>query len=295
MQVLPILFAVISFAGAQEFPIWNTAYGYLTRFGIPEAERIFRAEEKILTESKVNRISGGVPAVVGQYPYQAGIISDIVDIKARGMCGGSLISANKVLTAAHCWYDGKNQAWRFTVVLGSVFIFQGGVRVQTTDVKIHPQWSPLLVRNDVAVATLPEPVQISDTIAPIALPSEEESRESFVGTSAIATGFGITNTGEKVTESQTLNSVRLRVISNKLCSLAFPFVIQNSHLCTSGLGGHSTCGGDSGGPLVAEASGKRVLIGITSFGSAFGCQIGMPAAYTRVSSFLSFISENISE
>lgn len=63
------LLALASFAYAEyAVPLEsNTAYGYLTRFGIPEAERIRKAEEKYISES---RIVGGVPAAPGQYAYQ---------------------------------------------------------------------------------------------------------------------------------------------------------------------------------------------------------------------------------
>ncbi|CAF4855942.1 unnamed protein product [Pieris macdunnoughi] len=289
MQLVIVLLALVSIAFGAGVPTWNTAYGYLTRFGIPEAERILKAEESINELEQVTRISGGVPAALGQYPYQAGIISEIKNTEGRGMCGGSLVSETKVLTAAHCWYDGKNQASKLTVVLGSVYLFKGGIRLETTDVQTHPHWSPLLIRNDIAMVTLPQKVALSDTVAPIALPSEVQAGETFVGAFAVASGYGITSNDEKVTTNQSLNHVRLRVITRAVCSMAFPFIIQESHLCTSGVGGVSTCGGDSGGPLVAGDGGSRILIGITSFGSSLGCQFGLPAAYTRVSSFLDFI------
>ena len=37
------------------------------------------------------------------------------------------------------------------------------------------------------------------------------------------------------------------------------------------------------------SAGKYRQIGITSFGSGFGCEIGYPAAFTRVASFLEWI------
>jgi len=43
------------------------------------------------------KIIGGQPATLGQFPHQAAII-----INNSGFCGGSLICANWVLTAAHC-------------------------------------------------------------------------------------------------------------------------------------------------------------------------------------------------
>jgi hypothetical protein len=49
--------------------------------------------------------------------------------------------------------------------------------------------------------------------------------------------------------------------------------------------------GDSGGPLVyLESDGLYTEVGIVSFGAAPGCQQGYPIAFTRVSSYLSWIS-----
>ncbi|CAG4952863.1 unnamed protein product [Colias eurytheme] len=290
MQVLAVLLVgLLSVAYADVDPLSNTAYGYLTRFGIPEAERIRKAEDAALA----SRIVGGVPAAPGQYPYQAGLISDIIGINGNGVCGGSLISENRVLTAAHCWFDGQNQAWRFTVVLGSVYLFHGGTRVQSSSVQVHPSWFPLLVRNDIAVIYLPQAVQFSANIAPVSLPSNAELQESFAGDQAIASGFGITADGTGISNDQFLSHVRLNIISNSVCQLAFPLVLSDSNICTSGLGGTSTCRGDSGGPLVVERNNRPVLVGVTSFGIALGCQIGFPAAFVRVTSYMDFINENL--
>ena len=51
--------------------------------------------------------------------------------------------------------------------------------------------------------------------------------------------------------------------------------------------------GDSGGPLIfLESDGIYTEVGIVSFGAAAGCTLGYPVAFTRVTSFLSWISEN---
>ena len=51
----------------------------------------------------------------------------------------------------------------------------------------------------------------------------------------------------------------------------------------------STCNGDSGGPLVLE--GTDTLIGVTSYGSSYGCEVGYPAGFSRVTSYLDWIEE----
>jgi secreted trypsin-like serine protease len=50
--------------------------------------------------------------------------------------------------------------------------------------------------------------------------------------------------------------------------------------------------GDSGGPLVFQLNGVYHQVGIVSFGSAAGCQLGYPVAFTRVSGYLKWIESN---
>ncbi|XP_050550393.1 LOW QUALITY PROTEIN: achelase-1 [Spodoptera frugiperda] len=241
-----------------------TAYGYLAKIGKPLADEIRKAEEA----ESASRIVGGQASNLGQFPYQAGLLADFAG--GQGVCGGSLVRANRVLTAAHCWFDGQNQAWRFTVVLGSIRLFSGGTRVQTSNVVMHGSWNPSNIRNDVAMIRLNSNVGLSNTIALIALPSGSQLNENFAGENAVASGFGRTSDGAggAITTNQFLSHVTLPVITNAVCRSSFPLIIQDSNICTSGAGGRSTCQGDSGGPLVVTRSGRPLLIGITSFGSA---------------------------
>ncbi|KAJ8720277.1 hypothetical protein PYW07_012320 [Mythimna separata] len=291
MKVLIVLaLAAIAYANVQSPDLQaNTAWGYITKYAIPLAEKIRKAEEQLASE----RIVGGAPSNLGQFPYQAGLLAAYAGISGTGVCGGSLISSNRVVTAAHCWFDGLNQAWRFTVVLGSTTLFSGGNRQDTSVVAVHPSWQPLLVRNDVAVIYLPAAVSFSDTISPIALPSGSQLQQDFAGVSAVASGFGLTSDDGSISTSQFLSHVNLNVITNNVCSFAFPLVLQASNICTSGLGGASTCRGDSGGPLATIVNGEPLLIGVTSFGSAVGCEVGLPAAYARVTSFVDFFNQHL--
>uniref|UniRef100_A0A2H1VCC5 SFRICE_006521 n=1 Tax=Spodoptera frugiperda TaxID=7108 RepID=A0A2H1VCC5_SPOFR len=261
-----------------------TAYGYLSKIGKPLADEIRKAEE----EASASRIVGGSFSELGQFPYQAGLLADFW--MGQGVCGGSLITANRVLTAAHCWFDGIDQAFSVTVVLGSIRLFIGGERITTNDVVMHWGWDPSLIRNDIAVIRLSSNVALSDVIAPIAIPSGDLINESFEGQIAVASGFGRTSDNVGVSILQVLSHVELPVISNAVCRLSFPLILQDSNICTSGDGGKSTCRGDSGGPLVVNVDDSPVLIGVTSFGSARGCEVGAPAAFARVTSYLSWIN-----
>ncbi|SPP80907.1 blast:Serine proteases 1/2 [Drosophila guanche] len=66
--------------------------------------------------------------------------------------------------------------------------------------------------------------------------------------------------------------------------------LHDNMICINTNGGKSTCGGDSGGPLVTH-DGNR-LVGVTSFGSAAGCQSGAPAVFSRVTGYLDWIRDN---
>ncbi|XP_022826478.1 brachyurin-like [Spodoptera litura] len=263
-----------------------TAYGYHTKVGGPLAKEIFKAEEEAAFNP--SRIVGGSSAQLGQFPYQAGLLIEMPGWTS--VCGGSLLNSRKVITAAHCWNDGENQARSFTVVLGSIRLSSGGVRVYTTNVAMHGSWMPSLIRNDVAMITLPSAVSTSSSIGFIALPSGNELNNQFVGATATASGFGLTRDGGAV--SETLNHVNLSVISNAVCRNTF-LLIQSSNICTSGTNGKSTCRGDSGGPLVVTSNNRRILIGVTSFGHITGCQRGHPAAFARVTSYISWINQRL--
>lgn len=81
-------------------------------------------------------------------------------------------------------------------------------------------------------------------------------------------------------------------MSQRTCNQRFQNLIQPSNICTNGANRKSTCNGDSGGPLVIkEQDGTKTVIGLTSFGSSFGCEKGWPAVFTRVSSYLDWISQ----
>lgn len=71
------------------------------------------------------------------------------------MCGSSLVSNTRLVTAAHCWRDRSNQGRQLTVVLGSTNLFSGGHRVTTSNVQVHANYNVDNLNNDVAVISIP--------------------------------------------------------------------------------------------------------------------------------------------
>lgn len=71
----------------------------------------------------------------------------------QSVCGASLLSETRAVTAAHCWWDGRNQARSFTVVYGSIYLFRGGTRINTNTVEMHQNYNFRNLRNDIAIIT----------------------------------------------------------------------------------------------------------------------------------------------
>ncbi|EFA10698.1 brachyurin [Tribolium castaneum] len=235
------------------------------------------------TKHKPNpRIIGGHEAIPHSIPYQA-----FLEIYADGeayYCGGSLISQNYVLTAAHCGV-GVTEA---LVTLGAHKVFETEdtqVKITSKEIKVHEEYDDNLIVNDIAVIKLPQPVNLTDSIKTVALPNKTDVNNTFVGTTARISGWGLTSGFGDV--SKVLLYVDVNVITNIDCGNQFDEDFADSVLCTSGDQETGSCNGDSGGPLVVDG----VQIGVVSFGVMW-CLPGYPSGFTRITSFLDWIATN---
>ncbi|KAI5638897.1 trypsin domain-containing protein [Phthorimaea operculella] len=270
---------------------------YHENIGIPEARKIKASEEA--TDFDGSRVAGGSLAALGQFPWLGGLIVDVP--QGQSVCGSSLVTNTKLVTAAHCWNSGLSNALRLTVVLGSTNLFSGGNRIVTSDVVLHDNWRPWLliigiasgVHNDVGVITIPS-IQFNANIQPIALPSGNQLDQDFVGDWAQIVGFGRTGDGPSggiSTAGHPLSHASVPVAPNSLCFSQYGLAVVASTICIDTSAGVSTCPGDSGGPLSTTVNGQTVLIGVTSFGHRDGCELGYPAGFARVTSFVSWIQQ----
>ncbi|XP_023167153.1 chymotrypsin BI isoform X2 [Drosophila hydei] len=164
--------------------------------------------------------------------------------------------------------------------------------VPSSNFHIYPTWNPKRLKDDIALVRLPHAVGFNERIHPIQLPKRHYEYRSFKNKLGIASGWGRYATGVHAI-SNVLRYVQLQIVDDRTCKRNFPLSFRGTNICTSGRNAKSTCNGDSGGPLVLQRrhSKKRVLVGITSFGSIYGCDRGYPAAFTKVASYLDWISD----
>ncbi|KAL0878439.1 hypothetical protein ABMA27_003537 [Loxostege sticticalis] len=253
--------------------------------GIPAMRHIQQHEQA----HRDSRIALGIQVPKGTHPYLGGLMIHLLDGR-MSMCGASMLSNTKAVTAAHCWWDGQHQARHFTVVYGSDRLTTGGTRLMTNQVEMHAGFNPLIYSSDIAIITHPR-VEYNDYINRILVPT---GSNTFENVWAVAVGYGRTSNNPSVEQLMDKRQVMLQVISNLSCRNVWAAaLVNNGVLCTASAGGMSVCGGDSGGPLVTGSGTSRTLIGITSFGAEAACGLGFPAGFTRVTFFSAWINARI--
>merc|ERR1711936_155247 len=233
----------------------------------------------------VSKIEGGVSTEAHEYPWQVGLLHS--RSSSTPFCGGSLISSQEVLTAAHC---GTNIGW---VVLGEHDLTKedGEQKVRVCSTTLHPHYNQGKIDNDFAILRLCSPVSFSRDVSTVCLPSS--SSNNYDNVQAIASGWGTLSSGGS--QPSILMEVSLDTMSNNECTNNNNYSGQQitANMICAGRAGKDACQGDSGGPLVTrENNGGFSLIGGVSWGIGCG-SAGYPGVYARVTSQLAWIQGNI--
>jgi trypsin len=236
-------------------------------------------------------VVGGQEADPGEWPWQMAILVD-----GALWCGGSLLAADLVLTAAHCT-DGLGPS-DLEVVGGTIDLRAGdGQRRAVVAIDQHEGFDEGGLSNDISLITLEAPFELGDAIGIVEVAGADESAaRTEQGDPAVVTGFGAT--GEDEAASDVLLEAELETMADDRCVGLYrqdgDVVIGRSQVCAGRDRGHvDACYGDSGGPLVVPADTERSawrLIGIVSWGAGCGAPL-RPTVYTEVAAFAEWLAQ----
>jgi secreted trypsin-like serine protease len=246
-------------------------------------------------------VVGGVGASIIEFPFQVALYDPRAGSPAKGFfCGGVILDATRVATAAHCLMGegGRHSPLaEIEVLAGSTDLeptAPGSVRDPVAAVTIDPSYNPATSDYDVGVLRLARPLWSGPTptldgraaIAPLAPDAALAARLSeppagaLAGEPASATapaqavvsGWGdlTPQPGGPPTYPLRLQEAPVPLVPTGLCEeayAAYEQAITPRMVCAGGVpsgwpGRTDSCYGDSGGPLVAEgAAGQAAPAG----------------------------------
>ncbi|KAJ7427239.1 hypothetical protein WISP_08748 [Willisornis vidua] len=188
------------------------------------------------------RVVGGTSAQAGAWPW----LVSIQDPETPGtghLCGGSLISTQWVVTAAHCFVDARNISdWR--VVIGATQLTEPGPGTEVRQIKqlvVHEDYSSADQSNDIALLQLDQPAECNLYVqlgcVPNATVDVPELDICYVA------GWGATTARAQKT-SDVLQEAQVNLISVELCNSTDWYAgdVHTHNLCAGyPEGGIDTC------------------------------------------------------
>lgn len=228
-------------------------------------------------------IFGGYETTITNVPWQAAIYKKNAAARYEHICGGSIVTAKLIVTAAHCVWDRKaHKAMHkslFTVGVGKTLR-----DYYTEDTDYRPQFSniseyqiatyfaadDLSFVADIAVLVLNNPIIFKKFIVPICWERQASvNREIESNVLGKIAGWGKDESGQP---SAFLKFINLKSLSQRDCKASVHLnyessVIADKFCVKSDDQNNSLCDGDSGGGFaVKRMNNKYYLEGVVSTG-----------------------------
>uniref|UniRef100_A0A1B0G6R2 Lectizyme n=1 Tax=Glossina morsitans morsitans TaxID=37546 RepID=A0A1B0G6R2_GLOMM len=248
--------------------------------------------------NSTNRIVGGVSVPAGRYvPYQVSLQYFSRKQEYQHFCGGSILSADRILTAAHCCQGLNPQRMSVLAGVKDLNDSENGTRSQVINYEIHPNYEELRT-SDIALITIHPPFELNDaSIAAIKI-----YNEGFVpgGVKVTLTGWGLRLPvqfpflPDNVNYPSVLQTMTYNTITNRECRYKGITDLTDTEICAEGFPFKGACLGDSGGPLVMSTRHGTQQVGIVSYGLFICGVFDVPDVYTRVSEFNLWLRERMS-
>ncbi|XP_040071415.1 trypsin beta-like [Ixodes scapularis] len=200
-------------------------------------------------------------------------------------CGGSIISADVILTAAHCLENVK-PSW-IRVQAGFIDLKNAGPckQVRFASEFIFHEDHDAYFNNDVALIRLSRPFNLEESHGYIGTICITES-SSMAGKILIAGWGQLSHHGQS---PDSLMTAEVFIQRPQICT-EHDKQYNNSIMFCAHAPGIDACVGDSGGPASQEKGNVAVQVGIVSFGRICANGTGY---YVRLSTFTSWIKDNM--
>nr|ACD54776.1 caldecrin precursor isoform 1-like protein [Adineta vaga] len=221
-----------------------------------------------------SRIVNADTAIPNSWPWMVAIY-----MTNGRLCGGTLVTYEHVLTAAHCVFDVTSDT--ITVYAGIEALSKkssGQIRNVST-ITIHSNYSNVTKVNDMAILKLSSPLTAGTKISLCCLSTT--SSIPAISDSPVFIGWGRTTATSDFSDN--LQQAVTRVVTPSLCNYTS---VTDNQICT----GNTTsvaCYGDSGSPLMVKINNIWTCVGVVNMG-LLTCDSYV--VFTRVAPYISFIT-----
>ncbi|XP_033994301.1 coagulation factor IXa [Trematomus bernacchii] len=235
----------------------------------------------------IKRIVGGSAVIPGEIPWQVAL----VERSGHFFCGGSILSDQWVITAAHCLME-AGRSFFIRVGEHNINIKEGTEQdYDVSEQHMHPRYNGTLslYNHDIALLYLKNPISFSTTVRPICI-GPKAFTEALVKESTLATVSGWGRMRFLGLTADTLRKVQVPFTGRTECKRSSSARITPFMFCAGYYDeAKDSCQGDSGGPHTNSMHDTWFLTGIVSWGEECAKQ-GKYGVYTRVSLYYRWIN-----